>query len=185
MRRISDKVTAFSLYHTNASTALGPHESREESLQGCLRHSITEGQRRFAEIPLQLKRSFSNPLLWSKVIEDSWGALCKLHGSTASDYDAFVQAMRQMGDIGRLEQRWRKQGILERVKGTFKGLNTSGWKVGFYNLVIARFFNTRAARLCAYRPWRTRPPTPIGYGEVDLWSPPLGTHRAGISAARR
>jgi hypothetical protein len=136
----SDTVTVFSLYHTRVDSRITRHESREEALRQCLRDSISEGQRRFAEIPIQFKRAFSESSLWDRVTEDSCRTLLGIHQATPADHEAFARVHNYHGDIEALERRWRKQAILDR----WKAIEVRSW---FYRRIVVRFLGSRSARL--------------------------------------
>lgn len=94
----SDSVMVFSLYETTYSSRSWD-VSREEALTQCLRVSISEGQRRFAEVPIRVKQSLDEPELWTKLEKDSWTALAAIQDATPFDRDAYEQMSVDTGDI--------------------------------------------------------------------------------------
>lgn len=88
----SDQVLVFSLYDTKINTALLPAQTREDSLRECLVQITTESQRRFSEVPILLKRDFSNRALWNLVERQSAQIIEQFHASVPFDqasYDRF------------------------------------------------------------------------------------------------
>lgn len=81
----SDEVIAFSLYDTHIDTRLIGGRTREESLRECLRGTVSEGQRKFARVPIEVRRSHDNPEAWKRVARESLATLEYFHDTTAFD----------------------------------------------------------------------------------------------------
>lgn len=104
----SEQMLVFSLYETAFNSGLRPGDSREESVRRCLRISVSEGQRRFAETPLLIKQRVTDAAEWAAVAQRSWEILSKFHEEVRPDWMAFAKEYATYGDIESLEQRWRK-----------------------------------------------------------------------------
>jgi putative glycosyltransferase (TIGR04372 family) len=77
----SDEIFVFSLYHAQTNTTLRGKVSREEALRDCLKRSISLTQRKFAEIPIEVRLDYSNTERWDDVSQDSLSTLNKIHES--------------------------------------------------------------------------------------------------------
>ena len=85
----SDEVFVFSLYDAKFDSALRPGETREQALQACLQRAVSAAQRRFAEIPIDVKRCDPKPALWQRIVEESWNAIEPIQRTTVADPEAF------------------------------------------------------------------------------------------------
>jgi len=102
----SDQVLVFSLYESSAYSGV-PASERTDALKNCLRVSVSQGQRRFAEVPLLFKRKYSDTQRWETACRRSWESLSKVHDQVPADWMAFVDEQSTYGEIGALERRWR------------------------------------------------------------------------------
>lgn len=94
----SDRIMVFSLYQTtNDSRAWDM--SREQALQRCLRLSVSEEQRRFAQTPIHIKQKFDAPTLWTKCEEESWAILSTAQSATAFDRESYERTNVDTSDI--------------------------------------------------------------------------------------
>jgi hypothetical protein len=103
----SDRVLVFSLFDTNIRSGLLRNKTREEALQKSLRTTVSEAQRRFAEIPIFVKRKYENVTLWKQTVRESWMALERIHRMTRADSSAFEHHHAQPESIAFLEYQWR------------------------------------------------------------------------------
>lgn len=94
----SDKVMVFSLYQTTSNSRAWDM-SREESMRRCLRVSISEEQRRFAQVAIRVKQKFDAPGLWNQREEESWMVLSKQHAAAPFDKEAYERLSVDTGDI--------------------------------------------------------------------------------------
>ncbi len=84
----SDDVMVFSLYDAVADSRLKTGEKREDHLRRCLQTSVSAGQRRFAQAPFLVKRSFTDTAKWEQIAGTSWQTLAAFHESTPVDSKA-------------------------------------------------------------------------------------------------
>jgi hypothetical protein len=102
----SDQVLVFSLYDAITSTRLKRGQTREAAIRKCLRDCVSTGQRRFADVPIQIRRSFPDHAQWASVEERSQEILTKLHDEVPPDATTFLRHASS-DEIARLEARWR------------------------------------------------------------------------------
>ena len=105
----SDDVLVFSLYDAKIDTALRPGETREEALRYCLKRAVSLAQRRFAEIPLLVKRRTPDAARWQQVIEASWNAIEPIQRTTIPDAEEFESVNAQPENTELIEAHWRSR----------------------------------------------------------------------------
>jgi hypothetical protein len=105
----SDQVMVFSLYDTKIDSGLQPTESREDAVRQCLRASVSEGQRGFAQLPIYFKRDYRNSSEWQAVERASAEIIEQYHRTTVPDQMAFTKIYADQGDLASVHQKWRTQ----------------------------------------------------------------------------
>jgi cobalamin biosynthesis protein CobT len=110
----------------------------------CLRELISEGQRRFAEVPLFIKRDFTDPAAWEATRRASWQVLSDLHRTTVPDRMVFEEAHKATGDIAALEQRWRRP---QAGLGTADKEALARLRIWFYRAFLSHHLAGRLGRL--------------------------------------
>jgi hypothetical protein len=114
-------------------------------MRTCLRELISEGQRRFAEIPLFIKRDFNDPGAWEAACRASWQALSDLHQTIVPDRAIFEEANKAIGDIAALEQRWRRPEA--GAPGTTRACGFARLRIWFYRTILSDHLAGRLGRL--------------------------------------
>jgi hypothetical protein len=109
----SDQVLVFSLYDAIASTRLRAGQTREEALRSCLRNSVSVGQRRYANVAIQIRRNFSDAALWATVEQRSGEIIRRIQDDVPPDDVAFLRHA-SADDIAQSEKRWRVAAIPAR-----------------------------------------------------------------------
>jgi hypothetical protein len=123
----SDDVLVFSLFDGKSSSAVRDGRTREQVLRDCLRTAISEPQRRFAETPIYVKRSFHDHALWDRTADASWQELALIQLTTAADDEAYDSSQIEISvaeAFWRLKAYWfYPRWFYERILLTF----ASGW----------------------------------------------------------
>lgn len=135
----SDDGLVFSLYHANVDTALERGRSRDDAMQECLLTSVSEGQRRFAEVPIYVKVGDIDANEWTKNAAASLQILQRYHQTIPADPEAFEKTYLKFGDIATLESRW-----LSGARTHVPLLHARKW---FYREVLTRLMIGPAGRL--------------------------------------
>lgn len=141
----SDRVLVFSLYETSVDSSLRRGENREQAMRKCLRELVSEGQRRFAEVPLFIKRDFTDSAAWEATARESWQVLSDFHLTTASDRAAFEEVHDAFGDIASLEQRWHRS--QPETAGAMLAYAFARLRIWFYRTIVSRHLAGRLGRL--------------------------------------
>ncbi len=131
----SDQVMVFSLYDDRINTSLRENQSREESLRTCLRTAISENQRRFAEVPIYVKREYTDSSRWESVTRESANVIRHFHETTPSDPDSF-HSESNSANIETYEVRWRRPAR--------RGIR---WFVWFYRRLLPRLLIGRVGQV--------------------------------------
>lgn len=113
----SDEIMVFSLYDTVVDSSIGgPSRStqeewvgfgKEESLRECLREVISRGQRNFARVPIEVRRSYDHPERWQKVGEDTLQFVEDFDLTTPFDAEAYERIHTLDGNVDEFIERWR------------------------------------------------------------------------------
>ena len=110
----SDDVLVFSLYETNIDSGVKSHQTREMALETCLRTVVSEGQRRFAAVPIYVKQKYENAQAWKQVAEESQKILDSVHKKIPSNPEVFAHMHSQLDNISFHERHWRASGSIIR-----------------------------------------------------------------------
>lgn len=130
----SDAGLIVSLYSTPVDTALLPGDSRDDALRRCLQHSVSAGQRRFAETPILIKGGDVSQDALRRITDESWRTLQVYHRSVDPDPKAFESTYKTFGDIAALESRWRSR--TNAMDGSKR--RGSNLRIRLYRGVLAR-----------------------------------------------
>lgn len=103
----SDEVLVFSLYDTAVDSSLKSGATREQSLRRCLRDTVSKGQRRFAKVPIFVKREEISAQLCEQMTKETWDILRRIHQSTRFDRKAFDLLDGEAEHLSIYEKRWR------------------------------------------------------------------------------
>lgn len=113
----SDEVMVFSLYDTIVDSRIGgPSRSSQEewagygkeaSLRECLTNVVSEGQRQFALVPIEVRRSYDHPERWQSIAEETEQIVTRFHETTAFDAEEYKRTYALDGDISDMAKRWR------------------------------------------------------------------------------
>jgi hypothetical protein len=141
----SDQVLVFSLYETRVNSSLRRGENREQAMRKCLREFVSEGQRRFAEVPLFIKRDFTDSAAWEATARESWRILSHFHLTTPCDRAAFDEAHDAFGNIASLEQRWQRPKL--ETAGAMLAYALVMLRIWFYRTIMSRHLAGRLGRL--------------------------------------
>ena len=150
----SDQVLVFSLYDTRVDSSLRHGESREQAIRNCLREVISGGQRRFAEVPLFIKRDLTDSAAWDSSARESWQMLSDFHLTTPSDRAAFEDVHSAFGDIASLEHRWLQS--KPETPGAWLAYIFARSRIWFYRTIVSRHLAGRLGRLVKRLLGRTR-----------------------------
>lgn len=111
----TDDVLVFSLYDTPINSQIGGPSraswrgfTREESLRECLRGIVSETQRKYALIPIQVRRSYDHPEQWKRVEQASVRILEQFHKTTAFDPEEYERNYTQNTTLQKMAERWRR-----------------------------------------------------------------------------
>lgn len=86
----SDEIIVFSLFSTPESSRLPRRVTRDDALKKAL-WTLTERQRRHAEIPMEIRCKYAGPARWDEVARDSLEVVQKFHRVTGFDAERFDQ----------------------------------------------------------------------------------------------
>jgi putative glycosyltransferase (TIGR04372 family) len=122
----SEDVFVFSLYDTIVNSQIGGPSraswrgfTREESLRECLRETVSAAQRKFALLPIEVRRAYDQPERWERVKDESYRLLEKLHATTVFDQGAHRHLYTQDTTLQKLAARWQwnslQQAFVERM----------------------------------------------------------------------
>lgn len=138
----SDDALVFSLYETIVESHIGGPSrkewagfTRDVSLRECLRGVVSEGQRKFALKPIEVRRNYDQRNRWRKTINDSKKIIQSFHKTTEFDPDEFERMHNNEAGLEEISRLW-KQNTHASLNGD-RGLRNS--LVGFYrNYVLHR-----------------------------------------------
>lgn len=119
----SDQVMVFSLHDTVVDSRIGGPSrvswrgfTREESFRECLRTSISDGQRKFAQQPIEVRRSADHSEQWDRAAKQSIEIIEKFHATTTFDPAEHKRAHTEHMSLEELAARWRQDSVMATNK---------------------------------------------------------------------
>lgn len=117
----SDEVLVFSLYDTIVESQIGGPSrhnwdgfDRDASLRDCLRNVTSPSQRKFALIPIEVRRDYSEPSTWEQAEANSLEVVESFHETSPFDAEEYDQLHRADTSLTDSAARW-KQTINRRL----------------------------------------------------------------------
>jgi hypothetical protein len=119
----SDQVMVFSLYDTAVDSRIGGPAraswrgfTREESMRECLRATVSDGQRKFAQQSIEVRRAYDQPRQWGQVAKESIEIIERFHSSTTFDPEEHKRAHTEDMSLQELAARWRQDSVMATNK---------------------------------------------------------------------